>query len=50
MKSLLFSVSSTDPGTFVAVPALLIVIAMIACYVPAKRATRVDPVRALRAE
>jgi putative ABC transport system permease protein len=50
MQSLLFSVSATDPGTFVAVPILLVIVALIACYVPARRAVRVDPVTALRAE
>ena len=50
MQSLLFSVSATDPGTFTAVPVLLILIAVVACYVPARRAMSVDPVAALRAE
>lgn len=50
MQSLLFSVSATDPGTFVTVPALLVIVAMIACYIPARRAMKVDPVTALRAE
>ena len=50
MQSLLFSVSATDPGTFAAVPILLILVAALACYVPARRAMSVDPVTALRAE
>jgi putative ABC transport system permease protein len=50
MQSLLFSVSATDPGTFAAVPILLILVAVLACYVPARRAMGVDPVTALRAE
>ena len=50
MESLLFSVSRTDPATFVAVPVTLLVVAGLACYLPAKRAMRVDPVVALRAE
>jgi putative ABC transport system permease protein len=50
MENLLFSVSRTDPGTFVTVPVVIIIIALLACYVPARRAMRVDPVTALRAE
>jgi predicted permease len=50
MKSLLFSVSPWDPLTFAAVPVLLCVIALMACYLPAQRASRVDPLITLRAE
>jgi len=50
MKSLLFAVSPADPATYVAVSAGLIAAAMLASYLPARRASRVDPVEALRAE
>ena len=50
MESLLFSVSRTDPVTFVVVPVALIVVAGLACYLPARRAMRVDPVVALRTD
>ena len=50
MLSLLFGVTERDPITFGVVAALLIVVAFIACFVPARRATRVDPLIALRCE
>jgi putative ABC transport system permease protein len=50
MRSLLFGVGPTDAATFAAVPALLAAVALAACYLPARRAARVDPTMALRHE
>ena len=50
LSSQLFGVSAADPLTFIVVPVLLAAVAMIACYVPARRASRVDPIVALRAD
>jgi uncharacterized membrane protein AbrB (regulator of aidB expression) len=50
LRSMLFEVTPTDPVTFVAVVGLLLGAATLACYVPARRASRVDPVKTLRIE
>ena len=48
--SLLFQTSAADPPTFSVVPMMLLAVALVACYLPARRAARVDPMNALRSE
>jgi len=50
LSSLLFDVKPTDPATFGAVCAVIVLVALAACFIPAQRATRLDPLVALRCE
>ena len=50
LRGFLFEVTTIDPVTYIAVPALVVLVAAVACYVPARRAARLDPIAALREE
>jgi putative ABC transport system permease protein len=50
LESQLFGVTAHDPGTFIMVPVLLITAAVLGCLIPARRATRIDPMTALRTQ
>ncbi|HKX26955.1 MAG TPA: FtsX-like permease family protein, partial [Blastocatellia bacterium] len=50
VASLLYGVTATDPGSLIVVTLLVLVAALLACWIPARRATKADPILALRAE
>ena len=50
LETNLYGVSSADPATFMAVAVLLCSVALLACFVPARRASRIEPMAALRSE